>query len=77
LQKPGKFFIGATMVIPRSNELLMSFDANGTMTQQIGGVTVDASKLTGLITKPSPAKILTSLPRALKSAGPVICDCFF
>jgi heavy metal sensor kinase len=51
LQNRANSLSGATMVIPRSNELLMSFDANGTMTQQIGGVTVDASKLTGLITK--------------------------
>ena len=51
LQNRANSLSGATMVIPRSNELLMSFDANGTMTQQIGGVTVDASKLSGLITK--------------------------
>jgi heavy metal sensor kinase len=51
LQNRANALSGATMVIPRSNELLMSFDANGTMTQQIGGVTVDPSKLTDLVKK--------------------------
>jgi heavy metal sensor kinase len=40
-----------TYVVPKSNELLMSFDANGNETQAVGGVTVDTSKLSGLIKK--------------------------
>ena len=40
-----------TYVVPKSNELLMSFDANGNETQSVGGVTVDTSKLSGLIKK--------------------------
>jgi len=51
LQNRANSLSGATVVIPRSNELLMSFDANGTMTQQIGGVIVDTSKLSDMIKK--------------------------
>jgi heavy metal sensor kinase len=40
-----------TYVVPKSNELLMSFDANGNETQSVGGVTVDTPKLSGLIKK--------------------------
>jgi heavy metal sensor kinase len=40
-----------TYVVPKSNELLMSFDANGNETQAVGGVTVDTSKLSSLIKK--------------------------
>ena len=57
LQNRANSLSGATLVVPRSNELLMSFDANGNVTQQIGGVTVEPSKLTGLIKKAAAGQI--------------------
>ena len=51
LQNRANSLNSPTYVVPKSNELLMSFDANGNETQEVGGVTVDTSKLSSLIKK--------------------------
>jgi heavy metal sensor kinase len=38
-----------TGIIPKSNEVILSFNANGTLAGETGGVTVDTSKLNGLV----------------------------
>jgi heavy metal sensor kinase len=38
-------------IIPKLNEVVLSFNANGTLAGETGGITVDASKLNGLVKK--------------------------
>ena len=38
-------------IIPKLNEVVLSFNANGTLAGETGGITVDASKLSGLVKK--------------------------
>jgi len=38
-----------SVIIPQSDEILLSFNYNGTLNQEIGTITVDTSKLSGLV----------------------------